>query len=295
MHRTLSHARTVRVVASTATLVMLAAGVSTGASAVEPLADSAAEIVADYVGQEPETLTGEASIGDILTVAPAEETEETLVVQDGERTSVVAAIEDKSTDSVSFELDFTSGHRLELAPDGSGGLVFDEAALAELEAQGASLPSGSTLDLAPAVAATLFEPWAVDAAGNELDTHYELQGDTLVQHVDVEGAKFPIAADPSYGLGHQGPLPVYYIHWTRGETYDISYYNPAAVGFAAYICDWLPGGVVAPCRALINSSASNMVNTAKKARNAGKCMSMWQGLPGVGVWSMLHSYYQRTC
>ena len=94
MHRTLSHARTVRVVASTATLVMLAAGVSTGASAVAPLAASAAEIVADYVGQEPETLTGEASIGDILTVAPAEETEETLVVQDGERTSVVAAIED---------------------------------------------------------------------------------------------------------------------------------------------------------------------------------------------------------
>lgn len=292
MYRTLSRGRTLRVAASTTALVVLAVSASTGAVAVEPVADSAAEIVEDYVGHEPEVLTEKASIGDVLTVGPAEETEETLVVDDGERTSIVAAIEDESTDAVSFELDLSSGYRLELAPDGSGGLVFDEAVLAEIEAQGAQLPTGSTLDVASAVAATLFEPWAVDAAGNELETYYELQGDTLVQHVYVEGATFPIAADPSYGLGNQGALPVYYMHWNRAETYDISYYNPSSISIVGYLCDWAPGHLVSPCRALMDGAASSLVGTAVKARKAGKCLSMWQGLGAGGAF---YSFYQRTC
>lgn len=295
MYRTRNRGGTWKVAASAAAVAVLAVSGSTGAAAVEPVASSATEIVEDYVGQEAEVLTGEASVGDILTVAPAEETDETLVVDDGERVSVVAVIEEESVDTVSFELDLSSGYRLELTPDGSSGLIFDEVALAEMEAQGARLPTGATLDMAPAVAATLYEPWAVDASGNELKTHYELQGDTLVQHVDVEEAEFPIAADPSLGLGHQGPLPVYYVHYSRGETYDISFYRPSSLASVGWLCDFLPGWAVSPCRSLLNSYASKIVNTAKSARDSGKCLSTWQGVPVGGVISMIHSIYKRTC
>ena len=41
-------------------------------------------------------------------------------------------------------------------------------------------------------------PWAKDANGNAVPTHYEIEGDTLVQIVDFdENSAFPIVADPS--------------------------------------------------------------------------------------------------
>lgn len=41
-------------------------------------------------------------------------------------------------------------------------------------------------------------PWAKDANGNDVPTHYEIEGDTLVQIVDFdENSAFPIVADPS--------------------------------------------------------------------------------------------------
>ncbi len=47
-------------------------------------------------------------------------------------------------------------------------------------------------------------PWAKDAAGNFVTTTYTIQGDTLVQHVDVTTATvFPVVADPyiTWGWG----------------------------------------------------------------------------------------------
>lgn len=48
-------------------------------------------------------------------------------------------------------------------------------------------------------------PWSVDADGRELATHFELQGDQLVQVVDTTGATFPVVSDPAplivIGLG----------------------------------------------------------------------------------------------
>lgn len=61
------------------------------------------------------------------------------------------------------------------------------------------------------------DPWAKDATGAEVPTHYEIEGDTLVQVVqhDVEGTIYPVVADPAaipffvykclLGLGLKGP------------------------------------------------------------------------------------------
>lgn len=40
-------------------------------------------------------------------------------------------------------------------------------------------------------------PWALDADGQKLSTNYEIVGSTLIQHVDVVGARYPIVANPS--------------------------------------------------------------------------------------------------
>jgi hypothetical protein len=49
----------------------------------------------------------------------------------------------------------------------------------------------------------LEKPWAVDATGKRLSTRYELDGDKVVQHVDLKGAEFPVVTDPrlTYGWG----------------------------------------------------------------------------------------------
>lgn len=39
-------------------------------------------------------------------------------------------------------------------------------------------------------------PWAVDAEGSDLRTWYEVEGTTLVQHIDHDGAAYPVIADP---------------------------------------------------------------------------------------------------
>ncbi|MEW2444843.1 hypothetical protein [Micromonospora marina] len=46
-------------------------------------------------------------------------------------------------------------------------------------------------------------PWAVDAGGKALPTRYRLDGNTLIQSTDTEGAAFPVVADPklTYGIG----------------------------------------------------------------------------------------------
>ncbi|TFB85581.1 hypothetical protein E3O44_13380 [Cryobacterium algoricola] len=55
-------------------------------------------------------------------------------------------------------------------------------------------------------------PWARDAIGKDLATHYEVDGDTLVQRIDTTGhLTYPILADPAwtyvndYGIGTTTP------------------------------------------------------------------------------------------
>ena len=46
--------------------------------------------------------------------------------------------------------------------------------------------------------AVVASPWAVDADGSAVETHFVLDGQTLVQVVDHEGASYPVVADPSF-------------------------------------------------------------------------------------------------
>jgi hypothetical protein len=56
--------------------------------------------------------------------------------------------------------------------------------------------------------ASIEAPWAKDAVGKSLPTHYSLNGEQLTQHVDTTGATFPVVADPHYTWG-----------WVTGTVY----------------------------------------------------------------------------
>ncbi|QJU53176.1 hypothetical protein SCB71_07765 [Herbiconiux sp. KACC 21604] len=60
------------------------------------------------------------------------------------------------------------------------------------------LPTGDTLlsDAAHHYIGTLAAPWARDASGRSLPTSYSWSGSTLTQHVELDGAAFPVLLDP---------------------------------------------------------------------------------------------------
>lgn len=69
-------------------------------------------------------------------------------------------------------------------------------AIAE-SSDGAGPASDPALKAGEQVVGGFMEPWSVDANGKRLDTHYELQGNSLVQVVHTEGAVFPVVSDPA--------------------------------------------------------------------------------------------------
>lgn len=83
-----------------------------------------------------------------------------------------------------FEKAVPEGHRAEMQADGSILLVDEEG-----EDVGGISP-----------------PWAIDADGNEVRTSYALDGDTLIQTVEHEGAAYPVVADPLWFTG----IVIYY-------------------------------------------------------------------------------------
>ncbi|MEK6344878.1 MULTISPECIES: DUF4258 domain-containing protein [Curtobacterium] len=82
---------------------------------------------------------------------------------------------DGGTDPARFAFDFEDG--TELIPLEDGGVTVRNA-------------DGDLLGI-------VGEPWAVDAAGNAVPTHFEVDGSTLVQHVQPDAStRFPVVADP---------------------------------------------------------------------------------------------------
>lgn len=88
--------------------------------------------------------------------------------------------DDSAPENYSFELDLPSGTTASLKPDGSVG-IFDTAGMQ---------------------VGNYVAPWAYDADGQPVPTSYEIDGDTLTQHIETSDAsKFPVIADPSSAWG----------------------------------------------------------------------------------------------
>jgi len=121
-------------------------------------------------------------------------------------------------------------------------------------------------------------PWAVDAAGTNVPTHYEVDGSKLVQVIDHTAGDYayPIVADPRLDSG---------VGWTsilfnRHETETIASSGIVALGGATAACG--VGGAVGIAACSIAAAAIGA--TAVYAKDNGQCvgLSFW-GAPGTPV------------
>lgn len=143
-------------------------------------------------------------------------------------------------------------------------------------------PDGSvlTLDAAGEPAGTVAAPWARDAAGREVPTHFEVQGTVLIQVVEHigRGFQYGITADPSFKRKWWG----YTVSLNKADVSNVA--AASAAGAAAYIAAKVPHPAA---KAAIAAVAYLFVQTAKGAKKYGRCM-IWHATwvqPTAGWWT----------
>jgi hypothetical protein len=151
-----------------------------------------------------------------------------------------------------------------------------------------SIPEGGSLtpisDGAVAVlgtdgnpAALVPAPWAKDANGVDVPTHYEIDGDVLTQIIDhtAAGIAYPVVADPQF-VWH-GVLPS--VKLTRGETAALRGIGAGAAGpnkaCAAYVSAAGVAGAV-----LCGANIVSIMYNATRIYADGACAQLLIG-PGV--------------
>lgn len=133
---------------------------------------------------------GDLASNGMIVYAPQDEASGGVVVEALEDGSVQiqAVIEsDSSEHSLEYELDLPVGAELQLADTGE---------VLVIGADG-SFEAG------------LAVPWAVDATGADVETHFSIAGSTVTQHVEpASDSVYPIVADPWLGISL-----ISYTHW----------------------------------------------------------------------------------
>ncbi len=77
---------------------------------------------------------------------------------------------------------------------------------------------------------TIAKPWARDAAGNDVPTHFEVVDNKLIQHVDHSGVSaYPVVADPAWFI------PVV---WWVVRSWVANYAAKRVMESRGYRCDW---------------------------------------------------------
>lgn len=154
-------------------------------------------------------------------------------------TTTMIEIDDPSAPQ-SYEFSFDLAPGWWLSADGSGGVAI-------LDRRGNQVGQ---------VAA----PWAIDANGVSVPTHYELDGKVLVQKVDHIGAAHPVLADPSITLGSN----VYVWYWG----WEITWWGSVSAAYlAAYIC--AAYGSLHPVLCAVSAAGAFFLQTAFHSTFAG--------------------------
>lgn len=118
------------------------------------------------------------------------------------------------------------------------------------------------------------DPWAFDAEGHQVDTHYEVHGQTLVQVIEPDGdAVYPIVADPRWEWRDWG----YGATFSRGETRNIA--DAAGVSSTCGVVGYYAGGAGIACAAI----AGYVFAQANIAKSNRQCIII-QVVPSPSVW-----------
>lgn len=109
--------------------------------------------------------------------------------------------------------------------------------------------------------------WPVDANGAQLATDYTVQGNSLIQNVDTEGAAVPVVADPA--LACNGIHCT--VQYTCGETRQITLYAGTAAAMIATGCGMFAGVVGGIACSIV---AGYFMSVAADAYDQGKCVGI---------------------
>jgi hypothetical protein len=179
-----------------------------------------AESTADWTAPDSvdESELPQTAGGDV-GVTPADTADSLVRVAPGE-TQAVTVLRD-GADLTAFDLHLPDGFRA--VPRGAG---YDIVA---------ALGSGSGSITAGRIA----DPWAVDADGRPVPTRFTLDGDTLVQTIDAEGAAFPVVVDPliTFGLANAPQGVGFYVNLLGSQMREIAAASAVLLGLGGYaIC-----------------------------------------------------------
>lgn len=195
----------------------------------------------------------------------------------------VVAVLSRGVEAVRFDLSLPARASLMLEPDGA-------VIVATPGADG-----GATAQ------AVIRPPWAKDAIGKALPTRYEIQGSTLIQHVDTQGAAFPVVADPSIvGFGYFPPATeVAYVQWSKSETRslkDNATIN-GAIAAAFTACGSIPNNAAkALCAAVVTAKVSQFTSAVNYSVAHNQCLKARVPVGGV-IPPPANSlyFYSHTC
>ncbi len=194
----------------------------------------------------------------------------------------------------------TSGHDVRLMSElGSGQSSADFTGLVPpgLSLSARSDGAVAVLDVDGRAVSSIERPWAVDAKGRSLPTHYVVQGRSLRQVVDTDGAVYPIVIDPWVKAGWWYYTPVFYIELSWSETWRLKLALDKDISSApGLLCTFVPTpvGKVA-CGAAFLAFKSDVKATVNAAVRAKKCYKV--RVPATGGAAALPAYdsYYKTC
>ncbi len=190
-----------------------------------------------------------------------------VVTADTTGAAVISVLDEDDPRTVQFDIDVSPGLILALDPDeGSVDIIG---------------PDGVTVGAIEA-------PWAVDAEGTPVPTHYTLRGRRLTQYVEApETAVFPIVADPEVTYGYVTGT----IYFNKLETADI-----ASAGSAVAVCAAIGTmGIVGKILGAVCAAQWGIwVTTANVAKNHNKCVKIKFGIAHPTNTEM-HTYSGGYC
>lgn len=155
-----------------------------------------------------------------------------------------------------FNLDLPSG--VHLQPDGRGGFLAVKQDARGVKAVG-----------------KIDAPWAKDALGRPVATHYELEKGALVQSVEVnDNTAFPVVADPKMSFGWN-----VYVNYSKSEVKAL-YSKVSYLNGTASVCS-LGGLAGIPCAVITLGVANKIKNTWEYAKDHGRCIELKLTYAGI--------------
>lgn len=140
-------------------------------------------------------------------------------------------------------------------------------------------------------------PWAADAKGHFLKTRFVVEGRSLRQVVETEGAAFPIVMDPWVAAGWWYYTPVYYVEMSWSETWQLkNFMDTNSSQIPGLLCGFIPTATAKiTCGAIYLLVKDDVKSTVNAAIRLKKCYKA--RIPATGGAASLPAYdsYYKTC